>query len=157
MASDPDLHIKAHRALIDLVYELRREAKGVRAGPPVTDPFAVPDWGPPKDTGIATSKTIETKSFAGTRPAKVTRNQGESTAEAYVRSLGIEALMTTQVAELLGVSPQLVRKWRNDDSVSAPSLEVPFGKNVIYLYTPEDVAELRRKLVGSRTPRPRRT
>lgn len=155
MATDPDLARKAHLALIDLLWELRREERGVRQSGVPLNPFAVPG---PQDTGIKTSENAPKQApFRGVKPTKITREEGVSPAEAYVRSLGVDALMTQQVADELNISPQLVRKLRNNPSFKAPSMEVPFGTNVIYLYTPDDVAELRAYVMASRAPRPRST
>jgi hypothetical protein len=149
MRTPDDLPLAAHLALTDYLHELRRQEIGVKpvnTPKPATNPFAVPVY---EDTGLKTTPQ------ASTKVKKIEYGEHEAPAIAYVRSLGIDAQVSSQVAEELGVSVQLVRKLRTSGDFKAPSLEVPFGKNKIFLYTPEDVEELRAYVQRSRTPRPR--
>lgn len=109
--------------------------------PLVTNPFATPQW---RDTGMSAGKT-----------AKLKYSKGEAPAIAYVRSLGIDGLVASQVADEIGCSVQLIRKLQKDPSFKAPSVEVPYGKNKIYVYTPADVEELRSYWTRQRQPRAR--
>ena len=109
--------------------------------PLITDPFRVPALPETRpDTG------------AESRVTKLRYAKGESPAMAYVRSLGTNAKVASEVAEELGVSTNLVRKWVKDPEINAPTYEVPYGKNRIYLFTPEDVDELREHLAAQRSP-----
>lgn len=130
--------------MVDYLYELKRQNEGVRPVNAnfISDPFKVPEW---HDTKVPT------------RVEKLKYEKGEAPAIAYVRSLGMNALVASQVADEIGCSVQLVRKLQKDKRVKAPSFEVPYGRNKIYLYTPEDVEELRQHLTKQRVPRPRET
>ena len=64
----------------------------------------------------------------------------------YVRSLGNDYRTTQEVADVLGVSPNTVRKFAKDPDLKAPTYLAPFGKTVVYLYTTEDVDELKAHL-----------
>jgi hypothetical protein len=142
----PDLPRQARIALYDNLYELRRQNRGVRATvkgkPPITDPFQVqPDARVHReDTGYPN------------KVEKLHYEKGEAPAMAYVRSLGMDAKVASEVAAELGVSTNLIRKWGKDPDIPAPSYEVPYGKNKIYLYTPEDVEALRAHQAKQRTP-----
>lgn len=134
--------------MLDYMYELRRQNLGVRPVPKtkhgyISDPFAVPSTPVREDTGIKSEVT------------KLRRGKGEAPAMAYVRSLGMDAKVASEVATELGVSTNLVRKWINDPTINAPSYEVPYGKNKIYLFTSEDIQELRDHIHKQRTPLPR--
>jgi len=61
----------------------------------------------------------------------------------FVRSLEGEFFLLREAAGMLGISTQALRKTVHDKSVAAPSFWVMFGKLKIYLYTREDVDELR--------------
>lgn len=81
-----------------------------------------------------------------TRPApeekpKRTRS-GVSPVIAYVRSLGPEYKVASEVAEEVGVSVQAIRKYAKNPDLKAPSFVAPFGKLRIHLYTREDIKEL---------------
>lgn len=99
---------------------------------PITDPFATPQW---QDTGITSKPVI--------KPSKLRYEKGEAPAKAYIRSLGIDGLLASEVADEVGCSVQLIRKLQKDSAFKAPSLVTPYGKNKIYIYTPEDVEEIR--------------
>lgn len=73
----------------------------------------------------------------------------------YVRSLGSEYMTTQEVADDLGLSPNTIRKFAKDPDLKAPSYVAPFGKTVVRLYTPEDMAELRRFLAKRQKVMPR--
>lgn len=131
--------------MLDYLYELRRQSEGVTPvsnKPLISDPFQVPG-GAWKDTQ------------AETKVSKLKYAKGEAPAIAYVRSLGMDALVASQVADEINCSVQMVRKLQKDPGIKAPSYEVPYGKNKIYLYTHEDVEELRRYLLAQRQPRAR--
>lgn len=66
----------------------------------------------------------------------------------YVRNLGEDYKTTQEVADALGISANYVRKLAKDDRFKAPSYVAPFGNKKVYLYTPEDVKELREYLKG---------
>ena len=77
------------------------------------------------------------------KPRKV-RDTSISPVTEYVRSLDGDYKTTQEVADELGVSAQLIRKWsRNPRPTQAPSFIAPFGKIKINLYTPEDIQSLR--------------
>lgn len=48
-----------------------------------------------------------------------------------------------EAAPLVGVSPTTLRRLLSSDEVKAPSKELLLGQMVVYLYTPEDIEELR--------------
>jgi hypothetical protein len=130
-------------ALVDYLHELRRQDEGVvmTGKPLVADPFQVPEY---------------TDTQAKTRVAKLKYGPGESPVIAYVRSLGMDALVASQVAVEVGCSVEMVRKLQKNPDLKAPSFEVPYGRNKIYLYTPEDVEEIRQHLLEQRKPRARK-
>jgi hypothetical protein len=130
--------------MLDYLFELKRQQRGVRTVSKqqsyIQDPFRVPELPETRpDTGVESKVT------------KLRYTKGEAPATAYVRSLGMDAVVASEVAALLGVSTNLVRKWVKDPAVKAPTYEVPYGKNKIYLFTPEDVEELRDHLARQRT------
>lgn len=139
-----DLPKEARLAAIDYLTELRRQNEGVRQvginRDPIPDPFQVPEW---RDTGVTT------------RTTKIKYKPGEAPAKAYIRSLGIEGLLASEVADEVGCSVNLVRKLQKDPDIKAPSLEVGYGKNKIYVYLPADVEEIRTYWNDRRTLRPR--
>lgn len=52
---------------------------------------------------------------------------------------------TSQAAALVGRSEDTLRRWREGpDPVFVPSDEERFGNLVVPLYTPEDIAEMRK-------------
>jgi hypothetical protein len=61
----------------------------------------------------------------------------------FVRSLDGEYFMLREAAEILGISSQALRKTVHDKTINAPSFWVMFGKLKIYLYTRDDVEEIR--------------
>ena len=82
------------------------------------------------------------------------RNEGETftadperltPAEAYVRSLGEGFYMLSEVAEKAGVSPQTLRRLIKDPhkKVKAPSFVGNLSSMEIYVFTEEDVAEVK--------------
>lgn len=145
-----DLPAQARLAAVDYLAELRRQDEGVRqvgtSKVPITDPFSIPpgvttpEW---NDTGVTTGVT------------RLKYAKGEAPAKAYVRSLGIDGKLASEVADEVGCSVQLVRKLQKDPDIKAPSLFVPYGKNKIYIYTPEDVEEIRGYWRHQRQPRVR--
>jgi hypothetical protein len=114
---------------------------------PATDPFKVPEPRTPQYEDTGYPNKVE----------KLHYEKGEAPAMAFVRSLGMDAKVASEVATELGVSTNLVRKWGKDPSLNAPTYEVPYGKNKIYLYTPEDVEELKAHINKQRTPVVRRS
>jgi hypothetical protein len=135
-----DLPLQAHLALVDYLSELRRLDRGVMARTDhLIDPFKIPE-----DTGIKTNVT-RIKYEGRVAPSK-----------AFVRSLGMDALVASEVAEELNVSPIHIRRLIDHPDLDAPSYVVPYGKNHIYLYTPEDVEELRKFIAKQRGPQPRK-
>lgn len=111
----------------------------------VPDPFQVP-FQTPEDTGIK-----------GQAVPKLRDTKKKSPAQSIVDSLGMHALTANQVAKTLGVSIGKIRKLMDVESIEAPSYEIPFGNSKIYIYTPEDVDELRAYLIRERTPTRRKT
>lgn len=51
--------------------------------------------------------------------------------------------MVSEVAEILKKSQITIRRAMYDKKVNAPSLEVEQGGMKVYLYTPEDIQELK--------------
>lgn len=68
---------------------------------------------------------------------------------AYVRSLG-DYKTVQEVADILGIAPQTVRKYAANRVTQAPSFYAPFGKTKVYLYTKEDIQALRDYLQARR-------
>jgi hypothetical protein len=64
----------------------------------------------------------------------------------YVRSLDEDYCTTHEVAAILGVSDNLVRKLAKDKVTQAPSFVAPFGKTHVNLYTKEDISALKHHL-----------
>lgn len=48
-----------------------------------------------------------------------------------------------EAAELVGRSPRTLRRWRKSGEVLAPTGVAIVGNREVYLYSPEDIAELR--------------
>lgn len=67
----------------------------------------------------------------------------------YVRSLG-DYLVTSEVAEQVGMSEQWVRKAAEKRWTQAPSYVAPFGDTHVNLYTKEDVKALKHFLKTQR-------
>ena len=61
----------------------------------------------------------------------------------FVRALDGDFYMLREAAEMLGVSTQTLRKTVHDEKINAPSFWVMFGKLKIYLYTRDDIEEVR--------------
>ena len=75
------------------------------------------------------------------RPVTHDRPMG---AQAIVSKLDGVFYTISQVSEMLDIPVSTLRKWyRNVEELQAPSKQVKRGKMKIYLYTPEDVEELR--------------
>jgi hypothetical protein len=100
----------------------------------------------------------------GAQPANVvphlvdTRKLGP--ARAYLNSLGIGAKSQAEVARELDVSVNTLRKLLTNPDLNAPSYIADWGGRQIYIYTPDDVTELReyftkhRSVAGLRKRRP---
>lgn len=65
-----------------------------------------------------------------------------SPAQRIIDSLDGEYLTMRQTAELCGVHIETLRRLCRTPRVTAPSKATKSGKLVIYLFTPEDVAEV---------------
>lgn len=74
--------------------------------------------------------------------ADVVTEKRISPAQRIINSLDGEYLTMRQVAELMGVHIETMRRLSRSDSVKAPSKATRRGKLVIYLFTPEDVEEV---------------
>lgn len=73
----------------------------------------------------------------------------ESPVMKYVRNLeGGPYLTAIEVAKEVGVSVQAIRKYAKSSDLKAPSKYAPFGNLKIYLYTQEDVQEIKDYLSG---------
>jgi hypothetical protein len=123
-------------ALVDLLAEFSRQDKGLRPMPKKkmpADPLT-PIFSPPgEDTGI---------SAPGHNPRlSATRKVGP--ARAFLDSLGIGAKSLKEVARELDVSPNTLRKLLEHPDLTAPSYTADWGSRTIYVYTPDDVQELR--------------
>lgn len=68
---------------------------------------------------------------------------GASPAARLVSSLDGQYYLVTEVAKILGKDPMTIRRAMYNKKVSAPSYEVKQGSMKVYLYTPEDIQELR--------------
>jgi len=62
-------------------------------------------------------------------------------------------MVVSEVAATLKVSEASIRKLINKEGVRAPSKEFRQGKYWVYIYTPEDVNELKAILAKRITPR----
>ena len=62
--------------------------------------------------------------------------------KAWCKEQGIRAVTTAQAAELVGVSPDTVRRWRTEGKVLA-SRSAMFGTTLVPLFTNEDLRRLR--------------
>lgn len=141
-----DLPGQARLALVDYLAELTRTTKGVRpmAGKaPIADPFKV-DFHPPQDSGIKSGHAIP----------KLKDTTKISPAIAAVRALGMGAKTAQEVATELGVSKNKIRALMGAPGVKAPSYVKPLGTKgrKVFIYTPEDVEELRAYLARERSP-----
>lgn len=68
---------------------------------------------------------------------------GVSPAARLVSALDGQYYMLSEVAELLGKNQMTIRRAMYNKRVKAPSLELNQGKMKIYLYTTDDIQELR--------------
>ena len=126
------------------VTRLLNEMKGFQDVRPTVDPFQEP--------GYTKAAFIPPKYVK-----KSTKTTNISPVTTYVRSLEGGPFITAQeVADELKISVQAVRKYAKlpKDILNAPSNYVPFGRLVIYLYTREDVEEIRVFLLKRRVVMP---
>lgn len=82
---------------------------------------------------------------ADSPPTRPNFGPRKSPVKLYARALG-DYYLTREVAEMLGVGVQTVRKLANRKDVRAPSYIAPFGKISMRLFTDADVEELREVL-----------
>lgn len=68
---------------------------------------------------------------------------GASPAARLVSALDGQYYLLSEVAEILGKSQMTIRRAMYNKRVKAPSLELNQGKMKIYLYTTDDIQELR--------------
>lgn len=73
----------------------------------------------------------------------------------FVRSLEGDFYMLSEVAAMLSISTQYMRKLITVPEIEAPSYWVYFGKIKIYLYTKADIEELRAWLAAQKVVRPK--
>lgn len=106
---------------------------------PIADPFT-PAFSAQEDTG-ATGQNIP----------RLRDTQKVGPAQAFLDSLGIGAKSLSQVARLLRVSPNTLRKLMAVEELNAPSFIADWGERTIYVYTPEDVQEIRSYLAKQRS------
>lgn len=67
-----------------------------------------------------------------------------SPADRLISSLEGTYFKLTEVADLLGKSEITLRRLIKKNVVKAPSFQIRQGENLYYLYTPDDVEELRK-------------
>lgn len=70
-------------------------------------------------------------------------NTKASPAEVYVRNLNGEYYLLGEVAELVGIAKNTLRRLITTEKVKAPSLIGSLGGMSFYIFTKEDVAEIR--------------
>lgn len=97
------------------------------------------------------SATEDTGIDAGPIVPRLRNTQKIGPARAYLDSLGIGAKSMAEVARMLGVSVRTMRELLEVEELSAPSYVADWGQRTIYVYTPEDVAELRAHLAKQRS------
>lgn len=78
---------------------------------------------------------------------------GVSPAARLVSALDGQYYMLSEVAEILGKDPMTLRRAMYNNRVKAPSYEVMEGKMKVYVYTAEDIAELREYFAPKLTKR----
>jgi hypothetical protein len=71
-------------------------------------------------------------------------NTKASPAETYVRNLKGEHYLLAEAAEIVGVAKNTLRRLIVTDKVEAPSLIGHLGEMSFYIFTPEDISELKR-------------
>lgn len=88
-------------------------------------------------------------------PRKQKRNPVEresktrvSPVKKYVRSLGRNFKVVSEVAEELGVSSSFIRLISDEKRVDVPTYKAQYGKHEIRVYTPDDVEKIRQYLEG---------
>lgn len=79
-----------------------------------------------------------------------------SPADRLVSELDGEFYKLSEVAEIVGVSQMTLRRLLHNDKIDAPSYQIKRGKMTIYVYTPEDIQEIKRYYQSSRLPIKRR-
>lgn len=82
----------------------------------------------------------------------MTKNKRKPSSVLAVEALGAGHHRLMEVASILGVSESTMRRWLKDDSLNAPTYQITHGEMTTYVYTDEDVEELRAHL--ARTPEP---
>jgi hypothetical protein len=70
-------------------------------------------------------------------------NTKASPAETYVRSLNGEYYLLGEVADILGVAKNTLRRLVKSGNVNAPSFTANLGKMSFYVFSKEDLAEIR--------------
>lgn len=66
-----------------------------------------------------------------------------SPADRLILSLPGTYYKLTQVAQILDKSPTTIRRITKSNKVKAPSYQIKQGHNMYYLFTPEDLTELK--------------
>lgn len=90
------------------------------------------------------------------RKKKQTDEDNISPVIKFARMLG-DYKTTAEVAEELGVSESLIRKWRAKGVADAPSYVTDFGEHTMALYTEQDIANLRSHQRAKQRVRPNRS
>jgi hypothetical protein len=57
--------------------------------------------------------------------------------------IGIKLYTVSVAAEMVGKSADTLTRWRKLGYVNAPSQQIDFEKQTVYLYTDEDIRELK--------------
>ena len=78
---------------------------------------------------------------------------GISPAARLVSSLDGQYYLLSEVADILNKDQMTIRRAMYRGRVKAPSYEVMEGKMKVYLYTPEDIVELREYFTPKLSPR----
>lgn len=80
------------------------------------------------------------------REGKISHPNKITPADRIMAEVGGDYLRLSEVAEYLGVSTKTMRRWIGKKGVKAPSYVIEHGGMTMYVYTPEDVKELREKM-----------
>lgn len=70
-------------------------------------------------------------------------DRGVSPVDVAISELDGTYYKLTETADILGVSVSTLRRLLKNEQLNAPSKEMRYGAIFVYLYTPEDVDEIR--------------
>lgn len=75
-----------------------------------------------------------------------------SPADRLVSELDGEYYKLSEAADLIGVSASTLRRLLKSDKVKAPTYQIKRGEMTVYVYTPDDIAEIKQYYADSKIP-----